>query len=131
MATVKMEFRESDSSCDLYISPDGVAEVITGNLEIAQSLKDELESNMTQWYLGYYWGLKILQDDGSGILDKKDVTDDEIIQEIQRVISKNKDILKSNISSVTREDRHMSIQIAIETKYGKDNFSISLIGGGA
>lgn len=129
MSTVKMEFKESDSSCDLYISPDGYAEVIDGNKEIAQSLKDELESNMTQWYLGYYWGLKMLQPDSSGIFDRKNITDEEIQQEIHRVISKNKDILRSNITSLTHNDRHVSIQIEIETKYGSDEFSITLMGG--
>ncbi|MGL5750367.1 MAG: hypothetical protein ACRCXT_07565 [Paraclostridium sp.] len=129
MSTVKMEFRESDSSCDLYISPDGYAEVVNGNEEIAQGLKDELESNMTQWYLGYNWGTKLLQDDGSGIFDKKGITDAEITQEIQRVISKRKDILKSTVESITKEDRKMFLEITIETKYGKDNLSISFMGG--
>ncbi|MGL5189421.1 MAG: hypothetical protein ACRC7S_07190, partial [Cetobacterium sp.] len=89
----------------------------------------ELESNMTQWYLGYNWGTKLLQDDGSGIFDKKGITDAEITQEIQRVISKRKDILKSTVESITKEDRKMSLEIIIETKYGKDNLSISFMGG--
>lgn len=129
MSTVKMIFNDTDSSCDLYISPDGYCEVIDKNQEIAQSLKDELESNMTQWYLGYYWGLKMLQPDGSGIFDKKGITDSDIQQEIHRVMSKNKDILRTNITSLIREDRKVSINIEIETKHGNAEFSIALMGG--
>lgn len=127
MATAKMIFNDENSSCDLYINGEGKVEIISENKEIAQSLKDELESNMKQWYLGYYWGLKMLQDDGSGIFDRKNITDDEIQQEFQRVISKNKNIYNTNFTKIERNDRHMYIEIEIKTKYGTEQLSISLI----
>lgn len=126
MATAKMIFDDATSSCDLFINGEGKAEIISGNQEVAQSLKDELESNMTQWYLGYFWGLKMLQDDGSGIFDRKGITDEEIQQEVQRVISKNKDIYSSNFIKMERIDRHINAEIEIQTKYGSDKLSISL-----
>lgn len=105
MATVRMYFDEKNKNlCDIYINEQGMAELIEENEELAQELKDELESNMTQWYLGYTWGIKLIQDDGSGLLDKKNPTDDEIVQEIQRVISKHNSILKSEVLSVSRYD---------------------------
>lgn len=137
MATVKMYFDEKNkNSCDIYINEQGMAELIEGNEELAQELKDELESNMTQWYLGYSWGIKLLQDDGSGLFDKKSPSDEEIIQEIQRVISKHKHVLQSEITSITRyntEDnnkegtRHVSIEIEIITSFGKENLHVTLV----
>lgn len=127
MSTAKMIFDNKTSGCDLFINGEGRVEIIDKNEEIAQSLKDELESNMKQWYLGYYWGLKILQDDGSGILDRKGITDEEIQQEIQRVISKYKDIYSVNFINIKRLDRNISMEIEIQTKYGDSKFDVSLL----
>lgn len=127
MATAKMVFDDKTSGCDLFINEEGKVEIINKNQEIAQSLKDELESNMKQWYLGYYWGLKILQDDGSGILDRKNISDEEIIQEIQRVIAKYKDIYAVNFINIIRKERHISMEIEIQTKYGSTGLNVSLL----
>ena len=104
MASGEMYFVEDPkSTCDILINSDGTVPLVTGNQEIVQSLKDELESNMTQWYLGYDWGIKLLQEDGNGLLDKKS-TNDEIQEEIQRVISKNKNITHSEILNIDNKD---------------------------
>lgn len=129
MSTIKMYFNEDNSSCDIFINEQGMAEVSKENEELAQELKDELESNMTQWYLGYDWGVKLLQDDDSGLFDKKNPSDDEIQQELQRVISKHKSILKSDIINIIRdkENRHIHVNINMITKYGSINLELKLI----
>jgi len=124
MASGKLYFT-STGICDIQIDSDGVVPMVEGNEELVQSLKDELESNMTQWYLGYDWGLKIIQADGSGILDGKK-TDDEIQEEIQRVISKYSDITSSSITSITTTNRNVSIEIEIETNFDDTTYSLTI-----
>lgn len=129
MSTIKMYFKEDDSSCDIFINEQGMAEISNENEELAQELKDELESNMTQWYLGYDWGIKLLQDDGSGLFDRKNPSDDDIQQELQRVISKHKGILKSDIINIIRDvnNRHIHVDINVITKYGNMELKLKLI----
>ena len=126
MASGEMYFVEDPkSTCDIFINSDGTVPLVTGNQEIVQSLKDELESNMTQWYLGYSWGLKLLQDDGNGLLDKKS-TNDEIQEEIQRVISKNTNITHSEILSIEKVDRAVNIEFIIQTVFDDETHKLSI-----
>ncbi|MGL5049284.1 MAG: hypothetical protein ACRC6E_01460 [Fusobacteriaceae bacterium] len=128
MKTIKMDFNNETRTCDFHINSDGFMEIIENNEYLAQALKDEMESNIKQWYLGYNWGVKLLQDDKTGILDKKKITTTDIESELRRVVSKYKDIVSSKVKVVDTTDRVCHIEIEIVTKYGDLPLEISLGG---
>lgn len=116
----QIAFNKDTNNADIVIDSNGRIPLIDGNDAIVQSVKTQLESNMTQWYLGYDWGTKIIQEDGTGIFQKKGITDDEILQEISRVISKYSEITSFDVTNLQRDNvnRKLYITLSVQTTYG-------------
>jgi translation initiation factor 2 beta subunit (eIF-2beta)/eIF-5 len=84
------ESYQVDNDNDL-IFVDGILQLITGNSEIVQAIRLELEQNKEQWLLNTFYGANWLNEKSTGILQNKS-TKTDIENEIRRVINKYSEV---------------------------------------
>lgn len=80
-----------DKECDIVFDDTGIAEIVSEEDDVIQSIRIELEQNKRQYALNIKFGTPYLNEDNTGLLQAKN-NKENILSEIRKTINKHKGV---------------------------------------